>query len=407
MNKIVLFLLAALLMAACSGEDHLAREKKEMEAFMASEDLLVYRGLKATLRSLPAGAATDTSLSKVQRISFSMLRQVLGMAADSGYSLSDYFAAMSQLSELKQELAQADEDKYPTLLQSLFTVSGASAGDLLARYNSACEHIILGLTWTGMGAPENFSVYEIIRSDPGQIDDPLFRLAGCFIRGMVLGKRKWNYSAEKEYDAYLAYLEKNRKAVLEEAAVQELLTSADLAEDKLYASLHGPALLMRGFCKLDSDRRDEAEEDFELFVKDANRAGIDNEGVWLMRAYIAISNENKEEALAMLDKLAGSGKLRDEEKEIIAEVKGFLEEREKGKALNRITDKLFIAKVAYLYAEKQISAVDWYSKLRLSETGSKFSELTGVIEENYALLAGDVTGTIENKAKDLIDAVMK
>lgn len=409
MKKILAILLCTVV-ASCSKENPIEKERKEMEVFMASKDLLLYRGLKVTFRSLPAGSGDSTqlkSVSKIQGLSLALLQKILGVKSDSGFSFTDYFYAMSEMSELKEELAKSDEDKFPTILHNLFSVTGAETDSILSGYNSSCEHIILGLTWTGMGAPENFSVYEILRSKPEEITDPLFRLAGYFIKGMVLRTRKWQYSAEKEFDDYLSFLEKNKSTIIRQLSVSSVLGDKKMPDEKVYAGLHGPALLMRGFCRLESERQDEAEEDFSLFVKDAEKAGIDNEGVWLIRAYVAISDENKEEAVKMLDRLSESEKLGDAEKEMIGEVKKFVSGREKDKALNKITDKLFIAKVAYLYAEKQVASISWYQQLTKNGPGSKFSELAETLNENYSLISGDVTETVKQRTKDLYNSLFK
>ena len=409
--KKIIYTSICILLFSCGKEDMLEKEKKEMQEFIENKDLVVYRGLKVSLRSISTTTIADSSefknASKIQALSFALLQKILGVKSDSTFSFTDYFSAMSEVSELKDELAKWDEDKFPTILHNMFSITGADSGNLLSKYNSSCEHIILSLTWTGMGAPESFSVYEMIKSKPEEISDPLFRLSASFIKGMILNKKKWNYTAEKEFSDYISFLEKNRKQVVEELNLSSIYKEQNLSEEQIYAGLHGPALFMRGLCKLESEREDEAEKDFELFVKDADKAGVDDEGVWMIRAYVAINNENKEEAVKMLDKLSASEKFSSDEKAVIEEVKKFTEDREKGKALNRITDKMFIAKIAYIYAEKQIASVDWYSEIQKSETGAKFSDLAGAVKENYDLISGNTTNVIKDKAQDLWNSVTK
>src|SRR5688572_7977132 len=103
MRKLKLLSLV-LLLFSCGKEDMLEKERKEMQVFMENKDLLVYRGLKVSLRSLPVmgDSVQAKDVSKIQALSFALLQKTLGLKSDSSFSFSDYFSAMSQVSELKE-----------------------------------------------------------------------------------------------------------------------------------------------------------------------------------------------------------------------------------------------------------------------------------------------------------------
>lgn len=398
-------LLAVLSLFSCTREDPFEREKKEIQKFLNKKELLLYRGLKLSLRSLPPDFIQNTRSSAeqtpIQKIAINALSRVLQLQSRP-MALTDIKVFLTELKNLKKQLEVSDEDQFPPLINLLLPQNKNSDPFFTQIYNSDLEHMILGSAWMSVPpAPPAFSVYEFLKINTDKLD-PITRAMSHFLKGIMLNKNSWNYSAEKEFDQYLHDLETNAKPFVDLLQMSKGFNEENNPE-KLYSMAHAPGVFMRGFCRYQTGRKQEAQKDFEIFVGDVEKSGIDNEAVWGMRAYIEIGKENKEESIKMLDKLYASDKLEPQAKEVIQQTKGFLQDRQNGKALNKITDKIFIAKIVSLYAFKQLNSVDWYAEFQKSEAGQKLTSLTTSIHEDYQQIMKYSPDSLKEKGKEIFN----
>lgn len=411
-RTIFVLLLPLLSFVACGPkEDPLEREKKEMKESLESTEALIYRGLKITLRSLPANALDSSKkqqdATKIQALTLSLLSKALGMAGnDSAFSVTEYIGLVKEVSSLKDQLGDTDEDRYPTILEIFLASGNAADKKEFAWYNNSYEHLILAMAWAGAKAPRAFRVYETSKIEPSAIGDPSVALMASFIRGSTFHLEKWDHSSEAEFTWYLDHLEKERRKITAFMLQQELLKSEKKTEQQAYSELRAIGLGMRGIVRLQIEKEDDAMDDLDGFISEARTAGIDNEALWAVGTYVSLKKERKDSALMYLGKLEKSSLLGGEEKEVVAEVKKYVEARESGKAMNKVFDKVFIAKVLSLEVKRRSAAVDWYGQISKSETGNKFLGFSDQLRAEYENIARHTDGgSLKEQAKGLLDKI--
>ena len=84
-------------------------------------------------------------------------------------------------------------------------------------------------------------------------------------------------------------------------------------------------------------------------------------------------------ALDNLRKLEASELLGESERELVRDAIAAIEDREPGDALNAITDKLILARVASAYVIRELGKVEWRQHFEASEGGKKITRLSGII----------------------------
>ncbi|WP_238568321.1 hypothetical protein [Algibacter lectus] len=136
----------------------------------------------------------------------------------------------------------------------------------------------------------------------------------------------------------------------------------NLNNEQTHIGIHSLNHLFRGFDRLMMEREiDEkrALEDFEMFLKDTKKIGLDNEIVWSVESYLYLKNEDNEKAIAALTKLKTSKLLSSGDKERIDESIEYVKNRKPGKVLNGVYDKYFLSKIATKYMFSILAQVDW------------------------------------------------
>ncbi|OUS39421.1 hypothetical protein A9R00_09615 [Oleispira antarctica] len=159
-------------------------------------------------------------------------------------------------------------------------------------------------------------------------------------------------------------------------------------EEQLQLLLRGASYLMRGWARHQSEDDElmkQASADIEAALADFNRLGIENELVWLAESYVHIKNEKVDKAIVSLDKLSNSSLMSNNEIALIEETKNHLKDRDPEKALNFLTDKVFMYKLGSSYAYSYAQEIQWANILKKSELGRKilqrFSDLEEAIEK--------------------------
>jgi hypothetical protein len=408
-------LLVALSAAACgffSCESPIERERRELREAAESSEAVLYRGLKVSLRSAPldGSASTDASASKIRQLTASVFTRLLreGAQAEQAPTLTpaDYVLLAKELYELRDELRAADEDAYPTLLHQIVVASGddPKSHPVLAWYDPAWEHLVLALLWTGsQKAPQGFVIHELGELDPNGLEPDGVRVAARLLRSLAFYQYHWPWLADEELTAYLDDLQASRTDVI---AFTRAFAGAppDATDDFVYAQWHAPGVLLRGIVRFQKELDDEALDDFEAFLVDAQTLGIDDEGVWLVGAYVGIRREDPERALENLRKLEGSPMLDDDAKKLVRESIEALEKRDPDSAFNRVTDKVLVAKIAGGYLLRVLAKVNWREQLEGSEAGRALlrsdEEIAGEVERTKAAFSPDQLDGLTNKAAE-------
>ena len=427
--KHTLIALASLLILASCGNDReemLAKERKEMKLLLNNNTSLLYKAIKLSFRS--ASSVADSSNTdkkdeiknmKLQALAIGLLRNMLDKSQPAP-GLGDYASAGTELITLRSSITAADEEQLPTLYENIIFIStGAkpAANGLTDPkwYGKPSEHLLLAAVWmASRKAPKEFEVYEAVAADPAKISDPLMKLGAEMVRAVVFFDQKWHYLAEDECTSYLNDIEKAGPSIGKEFSYPIFPEATINTPEAKYHQLHAAGLLMRGLCRHQSDREEEALEDYEDFIEDMGQGGVSNESVWLIGTYVSLKQEKPEEALKYLAQLEQSDMMGEREKKVLAEVKKYVSNRDSDKALNAIADKMFMAKITYHYTSSLLERTEGYKQLQENETGKIFLNLPEHIHYGYESMTAPAKSLIDldsigagidsvgNKAKNLV-----
>lgn len=220
-------------------------------------------------------------------------------------------------------------------------------------------------------------LYEVSKSDMDIIPGHDMKVWLQMIRGFIYFDHDLLYLSEKEYSDNLNWLYDNPEAELPMTSTifywAPLFTGEFdhrleiIPNDAAYTMQLLVNHTLRAMTRLSMDRpidEERAMMDFEAIVNTAHGAGLQNEIIWSIEAYLYMHQEKSEEAIVSLKKLRGSEFLTDEERKTIDEAIGFLENREPESALNGVYDKYFLNKILIKYLYQKGKQQDWIKILK-------------------------------------------
>lgn len=399
--------LTMLLLLACgcgltTCETPIERERRALKKAGESSQALIYRAMKISVRSMPTKlnpGGPDHEATKINRLTRNLLGKLEGAdpadaAAPGSDALSagEYVAVAKELYELRAILRETDEDRYPTVLHVLLA-NDEPARAQMHWYLSTHEHMAFALAWLAVKqAPPGFRVYETGMIDPAAIEQPGLRIAAHLIRGATFLSEGWPWLCEEEMSGYLQVFDAEQDQLLVWAQAAQTLTLAKrsdeqvvaLGDEQLLAAVHSPGVLLRGLCRVQAKKDEEALRDLEAFLHDAELLGLEGEAVWLIGAYVGIKRDDQQLALDNLRKLETSEVLGSSERELIADAIEALEDRKPGAALNAITDKVLFARIGSAYVLRELAKVEWRQLFEASEGGQRLTRLTTLLAAEVA-----------------------
>jgi len=426
----IVFIVLVLTACFSDKENPLEKERREFNEQIADNaSLNLYRGIKISIRSLTLNnelsnldsLITEASKSSnetenIRKYTLSLLGKILNNNdGETKISIKDAFEIIKVYKQLKKELKDVNEDDYPTILEILLYINNMQRSDFqdlvkILGWNNAKEHLVLATVLNAAKPlPESFQLYELSKLHIPDLAPTEIKPVAALLKGLMFAKNTWYYLSEEALNQGIASLE-TEKIVFEYENYPALFENTKVDSYKAQiAQLHGVSCLFRGFVrtKMDDDNKHElAINDFELFLDDAKTIGLDNELVWFAGAYVYVSKEDAEKAIPYLEKLEKSEYMSDNERTAIKKVKLYVEDRETGKALNTIYDKLFIGKLVAKYLYNYFVQVDWYKVFSTSETGKQLMELPEVIGNEYNNIKNEIdTDNLEKKGKELINDI--
>lgn len=393
-----------LLVTACgyfSCEAPIERERRELMEAAESTETVLYRGVKVSLRSVPVDAdqaPRDASATKIRELTIRMLSKMSGQnapdTAEAELSAADYVLLAKEFYALRKELRDADEDDYPTLLEQLVATSATKSDAVVVQtmtwYNPAWEHLVLALLLAGsQKAPQGFVIYELGQLDPAQLQAAEVRIFSRLVRSLAFLNYGWPYLADEELSAYLIDLQQNKAKILAFSRAFDA-TPVQWDDEQVFAQWHASGVLLRGVARLQkgSDFEDPMLDDFDSFVTDADTMGLDDEGVWLISAYVGLKREDKQRAVTNLRKLAASDMFAQDEQRLFEEAADAAENRDPEAALKRVNDKVLILKIVGAYALRVLAKVNWREQLAASEAGRGVLRAETAIGDEIAKIEG-------------------
>jgi hypothetical protein len=429
--KITLFFSVLILfLSSCHQQDPLEKERKEFAKSIEDDvALTVYRAVKITLRSFPINLNVENADSLISAIenkkpgyenvslyTVQLLSTFMGIGKQNReISVKEAFELFQAFNKLKDELKGKNEDDYPTLMEVILyfnkikkTDQGSFIKDL--NWNSSKEHLVLSAALMGAKPlPESFQLYETSKLEIPQLENTEIKPIAALFKGVVMMQNKWYYLSEETLTQGMNALDAGSLKFEFESFPSFFPEAKINNREAEIAQLHGLTCLLRGFVRTkmpDKKKKKLAVDDFELFIKDADKIGADNELVWLAGAYVNIKKEDNEKAITYLDKLQKSDQFSENEKQAIKNIKNYIAERESDKALNVIYDKIFIGKLVTAYLYNYSKNIEWNKAIENTESGKKLIEIPGLIDTQYKKMEKQMsTDGLKEKGKEILKDV--
>jgi len=370
--KNLVLLICAILFSACSNEKTdevlLALDKQKLEENINYDKIIFYKFAKIAVRS---NAVLDTNMAEYQKFS-SKTQNILATMHQldtnkKSISVVEALQLYSDYRKVKNLVKETDEDVFPGIIEGFNVLYGAPKIDLKTvdpkekvRYQNI-EHAILSmavLTTRDLGQP--FALYECSKTQPELLKDSEIKTLLEFVRGFLFFGNNLFYLSEDGLSRNIKWLDKNEKIPL--PYTKAFFGWRNLSDEQTHTAFHGMNYLFRGFDRMRMERKIDEErslEDFDLFVKDMNKLGLQNELVWIVDAYLNLKRENPEKAIPALEKLITSPLFSDNEREAIQQTIDYVKERESDEALKGVYDKAFMAKLVSKYMISVLAKIDW------------------------------------------------
>jgi len=408
--KRALAIFLSLSLWACSSEkktDEDLREKDRQALLdhLDTHNVALYKLAKVAVRS---SAAPDQLPPELQAVSADLkhLSDAIldyGKTAPSERSAWDHLGLLRNYSKLRALINSTDEDLFPTLTDIIALQQSDSTGipytllsgeEKLRTQNS--EHTIMSafaLLLKGLG--KDVALYECAKTDPDKLEDSELKSLLQFYRGFLFFEKQLHYLSEAEFTRNINWLDMDQDVELPFVRILFQWPGAD--DRSTHIAFHGMNHLVRGYDRLMMGRdvdEERALQDFDVFLADAKVLGLDNELIWSVEAYLSLKREDQEKAIAALTKLRSSELLSaDEHTQLDASI-AYVRDREPGKALNGLYDKVFLGKIVSKYLLSVLAKVDW-RKLMIEQdvpnAGAMFDALDGLHE--FLLNAEKYTGS--------------
>ncbi len=419
-----------LALISCSKQDPLEKERTEfLKSLEDNTALTVYRGVKISLRSFPINQKmqhVDSLLSKIENKSAGyenvsiytvhLLNAFFGLGKENkSISVSDAFELYKAFNKLKQELKGKDEDDLPTLLEVILYLNAVQdnpENSLLSviKWNNSKEHLVLSAVLMGAKPlPASFQLYETSKLEIPELENTEIKPLAAIFKGVVFMRNKWNYLSEEALTQGIESLDAGNLTFEYPSAPPFFEGSKIEGREAEIVQLHALSYLLRGYARVRMDnpkKNEQGVEDLEMFLKDAEKIGADDELVWLAGAYVAIKKEDTEGAIVYLDKLQASDQFTENEKNAIEEAIAYIQDRQKGKALNVLYDKFFIGKLVVSYLYRYSIKTGWYKSISNSESGKLLIGLPEMINTEYQKIENEMSADgIKEKGKELLKDV--
>lgn len=417
--------LGALFCISCgdnSDEELLALDQKTLRESIKTDKVYAYKFGKIIMRS----SASDSTLSPEYAIVKDDIDKLFeeSMNIQNGnredISAQEALEIYKEYKRMQEFVETTDEDVFPTLSDAF----NAIHGDSIQRAKpfqtgkdkeivESTEHALLSAIFSsGRDFVKDISMYECAETNPDVLPDSEAKALLHYLRGSLFFEKQLYYLSENAYTQNIQWLNDNPD-------VELVLTSAFLKLPKyspreVHIAFHGMNHIIRGVVRLKMEREIDHERalgDFEAFVDDAEKIGLENELVWVSQAYVYLHNGENEKAITALRKLQKSNILTRNEKDAIGESIKYLENREPDKALNGVYDQAFLAKITAKYLLAQLAEIDWEQELKkqnvpyTDELFRTINRLNNFIEkmENYTSTdrLREASEEAKEKGKDL------
>jgi len=414
MKNILLLFAFAVSFASCgTKEDPYTREQKEIDEYLSSEGLNVYKAFKVSIRGTKS-VGQDPAFDSARAQLFLLTGYALHLATDTVQSLQQLVAIGETIYEAQpaiDELIKKDEDSLPTVMENIsFALTDSGATNPLADlFTESEEHLILsGLWFAGAHASPDLSLYELNRVKSADIRDPQFRCIAEMCRSLVYLTNNWPYHAEKSADDFLALTESQKDALMASPWPAVDANGNAVTPEQAWHQLRAIAFALRGAARSkceEEEKKEQGIDDLGEFVKEAEAGGLDHEVVDLAGLVVALKKENNDDALMYIGKLEQRPGLTQDEKDLVAEVKIMVTDKKHEDAQNALEENGVLPGFAGKLFSDQFMHLPVVKKLQASEGGKKFISITE-IKADELIPGTDAVDSLEKDAEGLIEKVL-
>ncbi|QNK77499.1 short-chain dehydrogenase [Winogradskyella sp. PAMC22761] len=380
MKKIILLLL--LILINCSNKDQtdkalLEKDKKMLVENLDAGKVAGYKFGKILIRAAAKKDSTFYSLEgdEIDAENFIDFKSTLNntfqkvekVSKNKELSVLDYISIYRDYKKMETFIMETDEDLFPTLAESINEIYGDTSKiqprlkGIKKKEAEAFEHAALSaIVLLSKDLGKEVALYECSKTEPKFLPDSEFKTLIQFFRGFIFFEKKLFYLSEDEITRNINWLDANKNIDL--PLTRSMFKWGNLDNKKTHIGFHSINHLFRGFDRLMMDRAiDEkrALEDFEIFLSDSKKLGVDNELIWSVETYLYLKNEENEKAIIALQKLKTSSFLISNDKKNIDQSITYLKNREPDKVLNGFYDKYFLSKIATKYIFSILSSINW------------------------------------------------
>ena len=376
-HKGTVLILFLFLLCRCSNSESdaelLAIDQKKLVENLDYDKITFYKFAKIAIR---ASAVQDTTKEEYQKFGKSLQHMLnalhkVDVKGDESISAIDAILIYKDYQSVKGFVKETDEDIFPTFVEGINGLNSNGEKFQLLSGNEKTqaqniEHAILStivLATRSFGQP--FALYECSKTQPEKLPDHETKTLLEFVRGFLFFSNSLYYLSEDGLSRNIKWLDKNENIPL--PYTKAFFGWSNLSNEQTHTAFHSMNYLFRGFDRLMMERKIDEEralDDFEKFLVDTKKLGLETELTLAIESYLYLKREDKEKAVAALTKLNKSPLLSNSEHEALEKTIVYVNDREAGKALNGVYDKVFLSKVATKYIVSILAKIDWEKVLK-------------------------------------------
>ncbi len=409
-------------------------DRKKQNKVLNGLFVTFWKGAKITLRSTPVDVNTkNLDFFKIKKLQSGKLNlgehlgQIYdaeaffrdvgeGEAGDKDESLSakETVALAKEVYALDDAIKELDEDDLLTVAEIIHHSSRIlrkEAVDIPEYWNNSMDHWMFAIVMESRLGFASWKTYELAKVHPHEMPSSDYRIVAHLHKGIEHLQRGWYYLADESFS--LAIEETKTADITLQPHTRGWLVKAKIKEfspeEQFRLIARASSHLLRGFSRhqvKDKLLKENVLADIEAAIADFHRLGVENELLWFAECYVYIYSGEKEKALDTLTKLESSEYFSGRERKLLAEIKEKVIQRDLESALNFLTDKSMMAKLAINYTMSYAREIKWMQLLEKNEQGKKIllrsAELEQTLEKVKITL--DVDG-LKNTGKSFLDMV--
>ena len=293
--KNIILVVLILVTFSCSDEktdeELLEIDKKELAKHLESYKVSSYKFGKILIRASAEKNNVSPEFQSFKSDLDRIFNKVVKYDIDKPESLSvlDYIAIYRDYKEMEDFINRTDEDVFPTLIDAFNVAYGDSISKKRAYFKGEeklqvqnVEHSVLSaIVILSKDLGKEISLYECYKTKPELLPDSEIKTLLQYFRGFLFFEKGFYYLSEDEISRNIDWLNSNKGVDL--PYTRAVFQWGNLNNEETHIGIHALNHLFRGFDRLMMERdidEERALEDFEVFINDAKKIGLDNEIVW-------------------------------------------------------------------------------------------------------------------------------